>query len=140
MKTDLHFLRSKLIEYDIRPSYQRIRILEYFYCMEGHPTVDEIFAALASDIPGLSRTTIYNTVKLFIQVGLLRELNIHENEMRYDMITRDHGHFKCVQCGNVINFEVDIQQLLISGLGQYQIKERDVLFKGICPKCQADQA
>ena len=107
--------------------------------MEGHPTVDDVFAALEPEIPGLSKTTVYNTVKLFIQSGLLERINIHEHEMRYDLILRDHGHFKCLRCGEISNFDIDIQHYPISGLGQYQIKERDVLFKGICPKCQAEQ-
>ncbi len=73
------------------------------------------------------------------RAGLLREINIHEHEMRYDLILRDHGHFKCLRCGEISNFDIDIQNYPISGLGQYQIKERDVLFKGICPKCQAEK-
>ncbi|HPK44931.1 MAG TPA: transcriptional repressor, partial [Spirochaetota bacterium] len=61
-----HYLESK----GISPSYQRLKILEYLDQNRSHPTVDEIYSALLPLIPTLSKTTVYNTVSLFVQQGL----------------------------------------------------------------------
>ena len=58
-----HYLKSK----SIRPSLQRIRILEYLIKNRNHPTVEMIYNELLCEMPTLSKTTIYNTLKLFVE-------------------------------------------------------------------------
>jgi len=125
---------------DIRPSYQRIRILDCLYQKDMHPTVDEIYHILSPEIPSLSKATIYNTLHTFVNAGLAKALNINENELRYDGTLTTHGHFKCESCGTIYNFGLDIDSIAVSGLDQFQINEKNVYFKGICPKCLSSQS
>jgi Fur family peroxide stress response transcriptional regulator len=45
----------------------------------------------------LSKTTVYNSLKLFLKRGIVQELTIEEKEVRYDADTRPHAHFKCTE-------------------------------------------
>jgi len=136
MKTTVASLSSELMDSGIRPSQQRIKILEYLKANHCHPTVDQIYTALQPEIPTLSRTTVYNTLNEFIKKGLVRAISIEENETRYDIVVQDHGHFKCESCGVIYNFDVNTDQLAAGGLKDFRILDRNVYFKGICPACQ----
>lgn len=119
----------------VKPSYARIRIYDYLLTKRSHPTVDEIFTELVPEIPTLSRTTVYNTLALFKEKGLLQLITIEQNELRYDADTACHGHFKCGVCGKVYDFESDIDTLRIRGLEGFEIAQKNVYFAGVCAKC-----
>ncbi len=128
-------LSTKLINNNIRPSHQRIKILEYLIKNQCHPAVDQIFIDLQSEIPTLSKATIYNTLHLFVEAGLVRALNLDDNETRYDIITETHGHFKCNQCGTIFNFNLGIDSMTTEKLARFRVIDKTVYFKGVCPKC-----
>ena len=67
-----------LQSYDIRPSVQRLAIMQYLLTHRTHPTIDEIYRELSSTIPTLSRTTVYNTLKLFVKKGASQLLTIDD--------------------------------------------------------------
>jgi len=136
MQTTLEFLKGELSGKGLRPTYQRIKVLDYMHRKEGHPTIDDIFEALAPEIPTLSRTTIYNTLHSFVGVGLARVILIDGMEQRYDITLHNHGHFRCENCGIIINFKIDIDSLTADDeLAQFEIREKNVYFNGLCPKC-----
>jgi len=136
MTVTKQYLTDLLRSRNIRPSYQRIMILKYMVQKGGHPTADEIFRASLSDIPILSIMTVYNTLRLFSQAGLVRIVDIDNKEKRYDLILTNHGHFLCEICGAIINFEFDIDKVHMDGLDQFKITQKDVYFRGLCPDCQ----
>ncbi|MDR1835584.1 MAG: transcriptional repressor, partial [Fusobacteriaceae bacterium] len=122
-----NYLKSK----DIRPSYQRIKVYQYLVEHHNHPTVDTIFKALGPEITTLSKTTVYNTLNLFIEHGIVNMIVIEENETRYDANIECHGHFKCEECGNL--YDIMLRDDVKDGLTAegYLIKEKHVYFKGI---------
>jgi Fur family transcriptional regulator, peroxide stress response regulator len=124
-----------LVEKKIKPSYQRIKILQYINENINHPTVDNIFNNLVAEIPTLSKATVYNTLELFKGAGLVKVINIENNETRYDSRVYNHGHFKCESCKRIYDFEVDIDNLAVNSLEFFKINDKNVYFKGICPKC-----
>jgi len=119
----------------VHPSYQRLKVLEYLHQKPGHPTVDEIYEALFPEIPTLSRTTIYNTLHSFASHGLVHCLNLGGVETRYDIMLENHGHFKCDQCGSITNFQLDVDHIPVKGLKEHQIRQKNVIFNGLCPEC-----
>ncbi len=135
MPSTIEHLSAELRQKGIRPSYQRIRVLECLHCKDSHPTVDEIFQTLAPEIPSLSKATIYNTLHSFLEAGLIRSISIDETELRYDLTLHNHGHFKCASCGMVYNFAVDIDGTAVDGLNGFKVSEKNVYFKGLCPTC-----
>lgn len=100
-----------------------------------HPTVDRIYLALHDEIPSLSRTTVYNTLSAFIKAGLVRELSIDDHEARYDIMTENHGHFKCESCGAIFNFALDMDSWVPKELNDFKIRDKNTYFKGICASC-----
>lgn len=127
---------TMLTEKSVKPSHIRIKVLEYLDKNRIHPTVDEIYEGLEKEIPTLSKTSVYNTVKLFRQAGLIAELTIEEDKLRYDFNTAFHGHFKCERCGKVYDVpEVDTENKNLEG---FLVKEKNVYYSGVCKGCLGD--
>ncbi|WIF95903.1 Fur family transcriptional regulator [Caminicella sporogenes] len=124
-----------LKKHGIKPSLQRIKIFEYLINNKNHPTVDTIYKELLKEIPTLSKTTVYNTLNLFIEKNIVAVITIEENETRYDADVSFHGHFKCERCGKVYDFYVDISNLKDDMLKDFQIKEKHIYYKGVCKYC-----
>jgi Fur family transcriptional regulator, peroxide stress response regulator len=135
MNGSIENLTNQLKNTGIRPSYHRIKVLEYLQQKGGHPTVDEIYRVLSSEIPSLSKVTVYNTVHLLLQANLIRVVDIDDTEKRYDITLTNHGHFQCEVCGTIYNFKVDMDQINSQELDQFKINQKNVYFKGICPAC-----
>ena len=135
MKVTYEDLTKELKDKNIRLSHQRLKILEFITNNNVHPTVDQIYSELHTVIPTLSKTTVYNSLKALIDAGLVKVINIEDNETRYDIISHDHGHFKCESCGEIYDFEIDIESLNSKDLNDFKVNNRDVYFKGICPQC-----
>jgi Fur family transcriptional regulator, peroxide stress response regulator len=128
-------LKVELKKGKIPLSYQRLKILEYLSQNLCHPTVEQIFSHLSLSIPTLSKTTVYNTLHVLVEAGLVRVVDIYEHESRYDTEIEGHGHFKCESCGEIYNICINLDLLCSEDLKQFEIKEKVVYFKGICPKC-----
>ena len=126
---------TTLTEKDMKPSYQRIKILQYLISKRNHPTVDKIFNDLIKEIPTLSKATVYNTLDLFKKKNLARVVTIEDNETRFDAKVVNHGHFKCESCGSIYDFEINIDSFSTDLLEHFKINEKNVYFKGICPGC-----
>ncbi|MGE5614502.1 MAG: Fur family transcriptional regulator [Bacillota bacterium] len=135
MKTTFEHIKQLLKEKNISLSYQRLKVLEYLAQNRCHPTVEQIFTGLQNDIPTLSKTTIYNTLRILEESGLVRVITIEDNETRYDIDTKNHGHFKCESCGKIFDFTIDMDSLIPGDLSRFKINEKNVYFKGLCPEC-----
>lgn len=124
-----------LYNHSIKPSYQRVRILKYLLEQKNHPTVDMIYKELVSDLPTLSKTTVYNTLKNFVQKGITQIVTIEENETRFDADISTHGHFKCRKCKNIFDFQVNVNNLDIDLANDFVIEQNHIYITGICKKC-----
>lgn len=140
IQSKIETLAKHLVKNNIKPSIQRLKILEYITNNHSHPTVDQVFKEVSRMIPTLSKTTVYNTLSLFVDANILRKLGIEENILRYDRVLDDHGHFKCSQCEEIYDFAVDVGKLQSEELIGFQTKEINIYFKGLCPKCAGDSA
>lgn len=126
---------EQLIKNNIKPSYQRIKILSYVANKLNHPTVEQIFNELVDELPTLSKTTVYNSINLFIKAGIVKPVNIEDHEVRYDYNLTHHGHFKCIKCGNIYDFPVEIDLYATDYLTGFEIHEKNVYCKGYCNQC-----
>ncbi|MBN1253643.1 MAG: transcriptional repressor [Bacteroidales bacterium] len=124
-----------LKENEIKPSFQRIKVFEYLVDKMNHPTVDMIYKELVNDIPTLSKTTIYNTLKLFVEHKIVSVVNIEDNETRYDADVSNHGHFKCSKCGKLYDFNYENSNLSIKNLQNFKIEKTHLYLNGICVNC-----
>lgn len=124
-----------LKEYEIAPSMQRVKILEYLRNYKTHPTADMIYQALMDEIPTLSKTTVYNTLKTFTEKGLLVALSLFENEVRYEYNTDPHIHFKCIKCGKIYDLDRAYDLYSNDEIDGHKVIEHHVNLKGICKVC-----
>ena len=125
-----------LKEYGIPPSLQRIKILEYLHNFKTHPTSDMIYRSLADEILTLSKTTVYNTLKAFTKKGIIMELYLFENEVRYEYNTDPHIHFKCINCGKIYDLDKSFVHYNDDLIDDHKIIEHHVNLKGICKSCR----
>ena len=135
MEVTLEKIKEILKMKNIHLSYQRMKVLEYLVHHLCHPSADQIYVELKKEIPSLSKTTIYSTLKILEDANVIRSLTIDDNEVRYDIETYSHGHFICEKCGKIFNFETDINKLPYKNLDNFQIDDKEIFFKGICPEC-----
>ncbi len=135
MKQIYDNLIKELKKHNLRLSRHRLKVLEYLCQKQNHPTADQIYIDLHKEIPNLSKTTVYNTLHMLTALGIIRAINIENNEARYDIITKSHGHFKCERCGSILDFNIDLNSIATEDLTGFKIVDKNVYFKGLCPKC-----
>jgi len=129
-------IKETLLQHDISPSYHRLKIYEYLLDNRIHPTVDRIYSDLIKNIPTLSKTTVYNTLRSLTEKGLVSQITIENNEVRYDAAVDFHGHFKCMKCGALYDINLDPEGLP-DKIDGHSITERHYYFKGICKNCSS---
>lgn len=109
------------------------------YLMEHrtHPTVDEIYVALSPSIPTLSKTTVYNTLKLLSEHGAIQTLTIDGRNTCYDAVTTPHAHFLCKCCGRIYDLAPTPSDSHPGEMERegHQIQEIHHYYKGICKQC-----
>ena len=128
---------DRLIKYGIKPSVQRIAIMDYLMTHRTHPTADEVYMALCDSIPTLSKTTVYNTLKLFVEQQAALMLTINDKNVHFDGDTSLHSHFFCRRCGKVYDLPYsgkkrEARELDIEG---HAVEEIHHYYKGVCKEC-----
>ena len=134
--TTIDNIKVYLKKRGIKPSYQRMKIYEYLVTHKNHPTVDMIYRDLVDQIPTLSKTTVYNTLKLFVQRNISIIINIEDNETRYDADTSLHGHFKCRVCRRIYDINLDLSEVKMKTMKGFNVDEHHIYLKGTCNKCK----
>ncbi len=133
MHYEVDYLKNYLKEYNINPSNIRLQLLDILLSKKNHPTAFNLYEELLKSIPTLSKTSIYNTLDIFIENNLVKAINIDEGESRFDIVTNDHGHFKCRVCGKIFDF--DLGERDYKDLSEFQIIDEKVQLYGICKDC-----
>lgn len=129
---------SKILEEKgIRASSHRVLMLEYLKKNLTHPTADTIYNELSAKLPSISKATVYNNLKLFVDNGILNELNIDNSEVHYDIVTEDHAHFICEKCKKIYDLDFNLNEAFskTNQLKDYKIFSKDIIIKGICKDC-----
>lgn len=135
----LEKLKELIEEKGIKPTYQRLKILEYLYKhTDEHPTVEMIYEALGREIPAISTATIYNSLNVLLEKGLVCAMTITGKEIRYNVIMSSHHHFLCKKCGKIINIDIQCPLSINNNqtLDGHLIEEVHGYLKGICKECR----
>lgn len=127
-------LKQLMDEAGIRPSLQRLAVLEYLAGCHHHPSADEIYATLIESYPTLSRTTVFNTLRVFVEKGLVNDVDITAEMTRYDFARRTpHAHFQCRRCRRI--FDIPFDMAALAAPEGYACDNVNLYFKGLCPDC-----
>ena len=128
---------ERLITYNIKPSMQRMAIMDYLVEHRTHPSADEIYTALSPVMPTLSRTTVHNTLRLFAEQGAALMLTIDERNTNFDADTSAHAHFLCKECGKIYDLKSKPDTRVSEEFQSEgnEITEMHYYYKGICKHC-----
>lgn len=130
--------KKRLEDCGIKPSLQRMAVMDYLMTHYTHPTADTIFNDLSPSIPTLSKTTVYNTVKLLAEHNAILTINIDEKNLRYDGNISEHAHFRCKHCDCI--YDIPIINLKVShsekDTENFTITETQLYYKGFCKNCK----
>jgi len=124
-----------------RNTQQRKVILDILRSTDTHPTADWIYERAREHIPNISLGTVYRNLKILRDEGLILELN-DGKQSRFDGRIDEHFHFKCTNCNSIYDIDtkeiVSINESFLVKKG-YQVNGYDVIFSGICPRCNGNQ-
>ena len=128
-----------LRQFSIKPSVQRSAVMSFLLKNRIHPTIDEIYMALSPNMPTLSKTTVYNTLDLFVEKGAVRALAIDERNARYDVDISAHAHFICKSCGAVHDiFDLSPEYFKLPQNSNFTIHAVEISYSGICNQCKGN--
>lgn len=128
-------------EKGLKSTRQRHLILETFFQLDGHFSVEQLWARVREHDRRVSVATVYRTMKLLAESGLAHAQNFGDGQTRYEpAIGREHhDHLICTRCGTIIEFENDrIEQLqdLVAKKHGFRVTSHKMELYGLCRNCQ----
>ena len=123
-------IAAVLREHGIQPSAQRVAVAQYVLHTDEHPSADQVWSRVREGFPMLSRATVYNTLNLFVDKGLVREHILAEGRIVFDPNTAPHHHFIDDETGRIYDVSWDavkvshVDSLYGFAVDQYQVVMR----------------
>ena len=127
MKLLLQALRT----HGIQPTAQRLAVARFVLDADSHPTADEVWERVRQRSPTLSRATVYNTLNLFVEKGLLRTQAVREGALVFDPHVARHHHFVDEETGEI--HDVPWEAVKVTGeksLQGYAVRDYQVVMRG----------
>ncbi|HET6477610.1 MAG TPA: transcriptional repressor [Dehalococcoidales bacterium] len=132
--------RSKLNSAGKRFTHQRALIMDIIRQGQGHLDADEIFRRAREKELRLSLSTVYRTLQMMKELGLVDELHFGESHHHYEVKpTKEHYHLVCLGCGRVIEFSYPLSRYLkkeVPELKDCDIDETEIRVAGYCNLCR----
>jgi Fur family transcriptional regulator, iron response regulator len=127
-------IAERLRSLGVVPSAQRVAVAEFVLSTCTHPGADEVHRAIQARIPTISLATVYNTLHLFAEKGLLRELAIADDRVVFDCMVEPHHHIIDVDTGAIHDLpwnalQVKRAEAAAAGLG-FEVSEYQVVLRG----------
>ena len=120
-----------LEQHNIQPSAQRVAVAEYVLSTTEHPSADKVWADVQKNFPMISRATVYNTLNLFVEKGLLRELHLAPDSVLFDPNTDRHHHFIDEETGRI--YDIPWNQIEVNNakpLAGFEVNDYQVVMRG----------
>lgn len=134
-------LSRYMAEHGLKSTRQRSLIIDTFFALGGHLSVEELWSRVRQDDAKVSVATVYRTMKLLSDCGLAHARNFGDGQTRYEAaVGRDHhDHLICTRCGQIIEFENDrIEQLqeTVAKSHGFRVTSHKMELYGLCLDCQ----
>lgn len=133
---------SYLKEHNQRQTPERFMVLEEIYRADGHFDADDIFFNMKEGGTRVSRATVYNTLDLLVECGLVQRQQFGENQYYYERAYayQQHDHIICKKCGKVLEFcDPRIQEIktMMEKIHKFDISGHSLHFFGTCQDTEA---
>jgi Fur family peroxide stress response transcriptional regulator len=113
---------------------QRLAVMEHLKDNKEHPSAEEIYRAVRRRFPTMSFATVYNTLELLKERGMVTELALEARRKRFDPDTRPHHHLICTGCRRIVDVHTDYMPDIGDAEG-FEITGARIEFYGLCPRC-----
>lgn len=127
-----------------RVTPQRLLVLDAVCELNRHATIADIQAQVNAYDPTIDRSTIYRSLDILVEVGLLTESELGKEGKIYAVVgQKRHHHLVCLSCGKVMELAPDALNPLIEAIqSQYKftLQADHLVFNGLCEACSGDQA
>ena len=104
----------------------------------GHLTANEVFAEARSKLRTISFATVYNSLRFLKEAGHIAEIQFGNGASRYDRMTTRHDHAICIECGMLVDIEMEQPAELIeiaAAYSNFKPESLEFTLKGVCPDC-----
>ncbi len=104
-----------------------------------HPTAEWVYERVRREIPNISLGTVYRNLNLLRQEGTISKLDLAGTLSRFDGNTRNHYHFRCEQCGDILDVDGPVNKDIDKRLAQttgFRVSHHRLEFRGLCQGCQ----
>lgn len=123
----------------VKLTHQRLEIFRELAGNESHPDAEAVFLAVRERVPTVSLDTVYRTLWLLHELGLITTLGPRRDGIRFDTNLERHHHFVCVRCGLVRDFRSEALNALpipdeVSARGT--VTDVRVEVRGVCASCE----
>ena len=122
-----------------RKTAQRAMVLEEVQAADDHLTAGEVFERVRRKDPRVAYGTVYRSLHLLVQHGLLQELTFADHSSRYDKRTDRHDHVHCMECGLLVDIDVPVALIarhVAEEKSGFSITSHHTVFAGRCPACR----
>lgn len=126
----------------LRVTPQRVMVLEAIREGSGHMTAEEVYKRVCERYPYVNLATIYRTLELFKDLGLLTVIDVGEKSVQYELLSAEpHHHLICEHCGLVADLDdslmLSVRERLANEFG-FQARVEHVAIFGHCQNCRHD--
>lgn len=120
-----------LVTNGIQPSAQRVVVAQYVLFTDEHPSADTVWARVKAGFPMISRATVYNTLNILVEKGLLRELHLSPDSIVFDPKTEAHHHFIDEESGRIYDVPWDkVKVCDVEHIDGFEIRDYQVVMRG----------
>jgi len=134
--------RASCARAGVRITPQRIEIFREVARTEEHPDAETVFKRVRGRLSNVSLDTVYRTLSLLEELGLLSKVDVLCDRARFDANREQHHHFVCVQCGAVHDFvhpEWNRCAVPEEVKAMGEVRTMHVQLRGLCMKCAAQE-
>ena len=135
----LDAFRQRCAEAGLSLTPQRLAIYQVLASTDAHPSAEDVYRRVKPSVPSLSLGTVYRTLELFENHGLVSRLYAGGDEARFDANLEPHHHLVCVRCHRVIDFQdARLEELPLEGAAPagFHVQAHRIDFLGLCQRCQ----
>lgn len=120
----------------VRRTRQRMMIIEALLNNDTHPSAEQLYELLLGKGVNISLATVYHTLALFVQLGLIRALHGNKDALRCDPTTSAHAHAYCNDCGAIFDLLLfPKEEILATGIDGFQPTGSELSIFGYCAEC-----
>lgn len=113
----LHIFKETLAGIGLKVTQQRLVIFEALVEAKNHPTAEEVYEKTKKRNPSISLGTVYKTLEIFVNKGLINRVNTPKGNMRYDGIIENHNHIYFRNTNEIMDFKDDqLSELIVNYL------------------------